>query len=254
MKKLLLCTVLSLLAFNAKAEEGKVVEDFISREEVKEPSKEPTQLKADEVKAKGVMVEKTLEIKVENKVDENVTKEKIVKVKTNELVSDDKIIETKEIVEQTDVKQDGKLVVQEVEIKDREQTVTEIKTEQANEVKQEVKQEVEGKKNPIARYQFTTKVEAREPTDKLEVAFYDDIPESLVFFNEIVDFNQGMITYTWFNGEKEIYSRDFKITSDRYRLSTSVKKEHFKKGDSALVVIKNSETGDEILRAVIEIR
>lgn len=71
----------------------------------------------------------------------------------------------------------------------------------------------------VARAQFASAVQDREPTDKLTALTNDKT--RIYFFTELKDMDGHKVTHRWEHDGKVIYEQTFDVTSPRYRTYSS---------------------------------
>ena len=87
--------------------------------------------------------------------------------------------------------------------------------------------------------QFTTKVENKEPVDKITTANKD--MDNIVFFSNVLGEKDNTIYHVWKNNGNSIYKRSFDVRGPRWRVWTSVSTHHFQNGDVVSVEVVDEQ-------------
>ena len=92
-----------------------------------------------------------------------------------------------------------------------------------------------GKIGTVARSQFTTAVENREPVDKLTSLLNDK--KQVYFFSEIKDAANSHVTHRWEYQNKTVHELGFDVGGDRWRVYSSVNVQPEQTGDWKVTVL-----------------
>ncbi|MBA2410816.1 MAG: DUF2914 domain-containing protein [Gammaproteobacteria bacterium] len=101
--------------------------------------------------------------------------------------------------------------------------------------------------NHVARAQFTTRIEAREPVDHIGAVFPSNgTPvRTLLYFTEITGLNGETVTHRWEHEGQVIAEVSFDIGSDRWRIYSSKNLSQAMQGDWRVVV---TDSNGEIIK------
>lgn len=90
----------------------------------------------------------------------------------------------------------------------------------------------------IARAQFTTRIDAREPTDRVETVFPSNGQSirTLFYFTEITGLDGETVTHRWEHEGQVVAEVSFDVGSDRWRVYSSKDLNQAMKGDWRVVV------------------
>jgi hypothetical protein len=87
-----------------------------------------------------------------------------------------------------------------------------------------------------ARHMFTSSIVDREPSDSI-LSYTPVQAGKLYYFSELSNFQGETVKHVWSKNGEIVFELSFVVGAARWRVSSSMKAEHFKAGDSIKVEI-----------------